>query len=270
MPDELVMLAPGVLVRVADDDASTSGIVIAEDGVTVIDAGPTPLAAAGVAAAVAELTSTPVKRFVATSSHVLHAGGASAFPLAGVYGRAQTSDHLDQPPTPDIWGRMHPERAREFDDEVTTRRVTHTVTDAAHLCPASIAVPVAGFQFENLVVQVPAAGVVFAGSMVCTSEVPFGHGADPEVWLQSLSSMGNWGDIFVPARGHVAGPEALELTAAFITACINASGDPNRLASGPWNDWAHPERLPILVERAAMLRDGDPSPPPSMLRLIGR
>lgn len=268
----LTPLAAGVYAWLADspaDDIANAGVVLAEDGVTVIDAGLTPQVAAPLAASIAELTPLPVKRLVLSGSHIDQVGGCSAFPLAGIYGSAQTSDHLDQPANPEAWKRLHPSAADEFDDLVN-RPVSHVIAEAAHLCPASIAVPLGGPQFENLVVQVPSANVVFTGCVASFGVVPLGFEADFGAWIQTLDQVATFGELFVPARGPIGGTEEILELRSYLEACIEAGGDISRLADGPWKAWHQASFHEVNVERAHMLANGDPSPPPAMLRLLGR
>ena len=268
---ELVPLAGGVYAWLANSPShsnTNSGVVIAADGLTVIDPGLSPATALPLATALGELSELPIKRLVVTGSHIDVVGGSSAFPLAAVYGSAQTSDHLDQEPNPDVWQRLHPQFANEF-AELVTRPVTHTVAEAAHLCPASIAVPLSGPQFENLLVQVPSANVVFTGLLASFGSIPLGFEADLERWLASLDQIVDYGEIFVPAHGPIGGREEVLELGSYLEACIAAKGVPAAMASGPWDQWANPAFTPINIERAHMLAQGDPSPPPSMLALLG-
>lgn len=269
MTADLTPIAPGVLAWLVDEpshSATNSGVVIAADGVTVIDAGPSPKATAPLAEAIAALTESPVRRLVYTGSHIDVVGGGTQFPLAGVYGSGQCSHHLDQPADPEVWKRLHP--GHDF-AEVVTRPVSHTVAEAAHLCPASIAVPVAGPQFESLVVQVPSANVVFAGSVATFGVTPLGYEADFPRWIESLDQLLGWGEIFVPAHGPIGGAEEVHALRSYLQAVVAANGDPGAMADGPWTSWTSPEFTAINVERAHMLASGDPSPPPSMLALLG-
>ncbi len=271
MSGTLVPLATGVLAWLADapnHDNPNMGAILAADGVTVVDAATTPLQAASFAAAIAETTPSPIRRLVLTSSHIGHVGGSTAFPLAAVYGTAQTSHLLDQPPNPDVWARLHPAHASEF-AELITRPVSHTIADAAHLCAASIAVPLGGQQFENLVVQVPGANVVFTGALASFGVTPLGFEADVPAWIHSLEQLKAWGERFVPAHGPIGGHEELTLLQDYLQAVLDAKGAPERLASGPWTGWTNPEFHAVNIERAARLEAGDPSPPPSMLALLG-
>ena len=269
MNPTLENLAPGVYAWLHGTNShsnTNSGLVIASDGLTVIDAGPTPAAAKDFAHEISLLTDIPVKRLVFTSSHIAAVGGGRAFPLAGIYGTGQTSEHLDQEPNPDTWARLHPQH--DFTD-VTTRPVSHTVAEAAHLCAASIAVPIGGPQFENLVVQVPSANVVFGGSALSFGTVPLGFEADVPTWIASLNQMREWGEVFVPGHGPVGGVEELQELTNYLEAITEAKGNPGAVATGPWDGWADSHFTPVNVERAWMLSQGDPSPPPSMLALLG-
>ncbi len=268
---ELVPLAGGVFVWLCNTPShshSNAGVVIAEDGLTVIDALLCPSLSSPFAFQLAELTPLPIKRLVASGSHIDVVGGSTAFPLAAVYGSGQTSDHLDQAPNPETWATLHPSYRGEFAD-LTTRPVTHTVNEPAHLCPASIAVPLSGPQYENLAVQVPGANVVFTGLLASFGVVPLGFEADFPTWIESLDQIGGYGEIFVPSHGPVGAVEELGALRNYLEACIAAKGDPSNLAAGPWDDWHGREFHRPNVERAHMLSVGDPSPPPSMLSLLG-
>ena len=55
----------------------------------------------------------------------------------------------------------------------------------------------------------------------------------------------------------------------YLRACVAAAGDPTAVPDGAWTDWADRRFHASNVERAAMLAAGDPSPPPSVLTLMG-
>ncbi len=247
---------------------TNSGVVIANDGLTVIDAGLVPSETQELAETLAALTTLPIKRLVLSGSHIDLVGGSTSFPLAAVYGSAQTSAHLDQAADPNIWAKMYPTHQDEL-REVTTRPVTHTVTEPAHLCAASIAIPAGGLQFENLAVQVPGANVVFTGGLASFGTVPLGFEADFPTWIATLEAMTAWGELFVPSHGPIGGVEELHQLRDYLHACVAAAGSMSQMADGPWMAWTDQQYTPINIERAAMLADGDPSPPPSLRALLG-
>ncbi len=271
MPGSLENLAPGVYAWIDDDHGPghpNAGLVVAEDGLTVIDSLCTPRQAAPLAAAVSNLIETPVRRVVFTGSHVEFVGGASAFPMAAIYGSGQTSAHLDQPGDPAVWTALHPEHRDDFVDLVT-RPVSHVVQEPAYLCPASIAIPGGGFQLENLVVQVPGADVVFLGALGWFGSVPLGFEADFELWIETLHQALGWGSIFVPGHGPIGDSADVRTLIGYLEA-VRAAADGDALRDGPWSQWSAPRHHEINIERAAMLASGDPAPPPSMMRLLGR
>ena len=268
---ELVPLAGGVFAWLPDSPSHShpnSGIVVAEDGLTIIDAGLCPSLSDPLAQQLSELTPLPIKRLVATGSHIDVVGGSKSFPLAAVYGSAQTSAHLDQEPNRSVWQALHPTYGGEL-AEVDTRPVTHTVAEPAHLCPASIAIPIGGPQFENLAIQVPGANVVFTGLLASFGAIPLGFEADFPAWISSLDQVAGHGEIFVPSHGPIGGVEELVELRHYLEACVDANGVVSDMKDGPWRDWQNQQFTPVNVERAHLLSQGDPSPPPSMLSLLG-
>jgi len=264
-------LAPGVYGWLSDRTAhgfANAGVVIADDGLTVIDTTTTPQQVAPLAQQLAALTDLPVRRIVLSSSHVGYSGGCSTFSLAAIYGSGQTSDLLDQPADPSLLARLHPGHASDF-AELITRPVTHVINEPAHLCPASIAIPVAGHQFENLVVQVPGANMIFAGAIASFGITPLGFDADFPSWVATLEQVKGWGEVIIPGQGPIGGREEITLLQEYLQACVDANGALTALAEGPWSAWSEPQFHEINVERAAMLEAGDPSPPPSYRRLLG-
>ncbi|MGI9601881.1 MAG: hypothetical protein ACR2QE_08350 [Acidimicrobiales bacterium] len=265
----LVDIAPNVAVWLADRPRHghpNSGIVLDEDGAfTVIDGQPAPSAATALLAAIEP---GRVRRVVVTSSHVEFSGGTSVFTMAGVYGSATASLNLDLPPNRDGYSRLLPEFAPEY-AELTTRSVSHAVTDPAWLGRSAVAVPSQGHQDDNLVVQVPGTDVVFAGAMATFGVTPIAFDGDPAAWADALDAVIDLGRIIVPGHGPVGTTDDVIALQAYLWACIEADGDPAAIPPGPWDDWDGREWDAVNVERAAMLAAGDPSPPPSMLRALG-
>jgi glyoxylase-like metal-dependent hydrolase (beta-lactamase superfamily II) len=263
-------LAPGVfawITRPAGRGRTNAGVVVEGDGITVIDTMLVPSLTEPFATA-AESFGVPVRRVILTSSHAPYVGGTARFRLAAVYGSPQISAHLDQPPNTAGYIRQFPDVADELVD-LAYRPVSHAITQAAWLTPSVIAVPVTGQIAQNLVVQVPEANVVFAGAMATFGVAPLAFDGDPAAWADALDEVLTYGRVVVPGQGPVGGEAEVRALQAYLRACVAARGDVRALASGPWDTWACREHDQINVERAAMLAAGDPSPPPSMLRLLG-
>ena len=266
----LQSVATGVSVwlgQPAGRGVTNAGIVVEADGLTVVDTLIGGSRTEACAAAI-EALGPPVRRVVLTSSHVPYVGGAARFRLAAIYGTRQISAHLDQPPNLPGYRRLYPDVAHEFDD-MPTRAVSHVVTDAAWLTPVVIAVPTTGQIEQNLVVQVPGAGVVFAGAMCSFGVTPLAFDGDPAAWAEALDRVVELGAVIVPGQGPIGSAGDVELLQEYLRACVDARGDVRRLGAGPWDRWACREFDAVNIERAAMLADGDRTVPPSMRQLLG-
>ena len=247
---------------------TNAGLVVEDDGATVIDTLLTPSQATPLHDTVAGL-GLPVRRAVLTSSHIEYVGGSSVFWMAARYGRSQTSALLDQPPNLDGYRRLYPDWADEFDDDFTTRPVSHVVDTAAWLTTAVCALPTGGQMLENLVALVPGADVLFAGAMCTFGTTPNAFDGDPSAWADALGELGEMATVVVPGIGPVGGADDVLALQAYLYACVDADGDPGAIPSGPWDAWTDRHLDAVNVERAAMLAAGDRSVPPSMLRAIG-
>jgi len=247
---------------------ANAGVLVEDDGATVVDTLLTPSQAAPLGAAI-EAMGMPVRRAVLTSSHIEYVGGSSVFWMAARYGRSQTSALLDLPPNLEGYRRLFPEWASEFDDEFATRPISHTVDTSAWLSPRGCVVPTAGQMAENLMLLVPSAEVLFAGAMCCFGVTPNAFDGDPGAWADALADLADLAPVVVPGIGAVGGADEVLALQAYLYACVEAEGDPSAIPEGPWDAWRDRHLDAVNIERAAMLAAGDASVPPSMLRAIG-
>lgn len=244
-----------------------AGVIVEDDGVTVVDTLMVPSQWTPFAAAVTDL-GLPVRRVVLTSSHIEFVGGTGVFRLSAIYGSRQTSAHLDQPADVDVFRHLLPEFADEF-VEVTTRPVSHLVTESAMITPAVGAIATGGELVENLMALVPGAGILFAGAMCSFGVTPLCFQGDPERWADALDDVIALAPIVVPGHGPIGGEEEVREQQAYLRAVVAAKGDPGAIPPGPWDRWTNREHDVVNVERAAMLARGDTDVPPSMLRAAG-
>jgi len=267
---ELIELGDGVLVWAqspSSHDAPNVGIVVDDDGLTVVDTLLVPSQADAALAGI-EGFGLPVRRAVYTSSHIECVGGSSRFWMAARYGRPQTSAMLDQPANPATLQRLHPAHADELAD-VATRPVSHMVDTAAWLTARVCAVPTQGQMAQNLVALVPGADVLFAGAMACFGVTPNAFDGDPGAWADALGELGDLAGTVVPGIGPVGEADDVLAQQAYLWACVDAEGDASAIPEGPWDRWPDRHLDEVNVERAAMLAAGDDGVPPSMLRLVG-
>jgi cyclase len=254
----------------AGHGAANAGVVVDNDGITVIDTLMVPSQVQPFIAAL-EPFGLPIKRVVYSSSHIEFVGGSAAFWMAARYGRSQTSALLDQPSNPAAFKRLHPRWAAELGelDERGTRPVSHTVDTAAWLSPRACALPQTGQQLENLVVLVPEADVLFAGALCCFGVTPNAFDGDPQAWADTLGELSDLATTIVPGIGPIGGADELLCLQAYLYACVDADGDSTNIPPGPWDTWTDRHFDEVNVERAARIRAGDYGVPTSMLRLLG-
>jgi cyclase len=275
MTANLVELGQGVFALVDPANRfgySNVGLVIDVDGLTVIDTTATPARGERIRHRVIELTAhleLPIRRVVLTSSRIAFAGGGNAFWAAAFYGTEATSDQLDAPPNPQAFRRLLPDFANDYPDDFTTRPITHTVAEEAWLTGAALALPLPGEAPANLAVRVEGAGVVFAGALASFGVTPLAYEADPVAWIESLEALRRLEPTVLPGHGPPGGDADLADLIGYLTACVEADGDPARFARGPWDRWADRRFDAVNVERAAMLARGIDEIPQAMFDLLG-
>ncbi len=268
---DLQQLAQGVYAWIQPEPGwgrPNAGAVIDADGVTVIDTLCVASQFQPFGDAVDGL-GFPVRRIALTGDHIEYVGGTGRFAMAAVMGSPATSAHLDQSPNPAVYRRLFPELADEFDVEMVTRPVSHVIDEPAQLTPAIFAMPVAGQSATNLVFFVPEADVLFAGAMAAFGVTPLAFDGDPAGWASAIDDLADVAGTIVPGHGRIGGRREMAELAGYLRACVDADGDPARVAPGPWDRWPGRGWDVVNVERAAMLAGGDGGIPPSMLRAAG-
>lgn len=271
----LVELAQGVFAFVDPSPRfgrSNVGMVIDTDGLTVFDTTATPAQGFAVRHQILELTASlelPIKRVVLSSSRIPFSGGGHPFFASAFFGSDVTSDQLDAPTNPEAFRRLLPEHAADYDDEFTTRPITHTVSAEVWLTDATHAVPLAGESGANLVLRVDGAKTVFAGALASFGVTPLVYDGDPEAWIRSLDLLSATGATIIPGHGMPGGQADLADLAGYLQACVDAKGEPAKIRPGPWDQWSDRRFDPVNVERAAALARGVDEVPQAMFALLG-
>jgi cyclase len=260
-----VWLQPG-----GESGVSNAGVVVDDDGVTIVDTLMVRSQWEPFAEAVKALE-LPMRRIVLTHGHIDHVGGTKAFPHAGVYTSPQTSAVLDQTMPIDAYKTFMHAFEEEFDDlaEVGTRPATHLIDGAASLTARVEVLPASGHTDGDVIVLVADADVCFAGDLCFFGVTPLAFQGDPATWAEMLDAVAELADTIVPGHGPIGGEREIRELQDYLRACVAAKGDPNAIPSGPWDAWLERDRDAINVERAALLAEGQDVMPPSMLKAIG-
>src|SRR5256714_1834202 len=181
---------------------ANAGVVLDDDGITVIDTLMVRSQWEPFAAAVAALE-VPVRRTILTHAHIDHVGGTKAFPASAIYGTPVTSDALDQPMPIDGYKQFMPAFDEEFDDlaELGTRPVTHLVDGAAQLTPRIELLPASGHTAGDLLVLVADCDLCFAGDLCFFGVTPLAFQGDPATWADMLDVVVELADVIVKLAG---------------------------------------------------------------------
>ena len=260
-----VWLQPG-----GESGVSNAGVVVDDDGVTIVDTLMVRSQWEPFAEAVKALD-LPMRRIVLTHGHIDHVGGTKAFPHAGVYASPQTSTVLDESMPIDAYKSFMSAFDEEFDDlaELGTRPATHLIDGAASLTARVEVLPASGHTEGDVIVLVADADVCFAGDLCFFGVTPLAFQGNPATWAEVLDAVAELADTIVPGHGPIGSEREIRELQDYLRACVAARGDPNAIPSGPWDSWIERERDPINVERTALLAEGHDVMPPSMLKAIG-
>lgn len=246
---------------------SNGGVVVDDDGITIIDTLMVRSQWEPFAAAVKELD-RPVKRVLLTHAHIDHVGGTQKFRNAMVLGSPATSALLDEPMPVEAYKTYMAAFAEELDDLAVTgtRPVSHIVDGPAQLTPRVELLPAGGHTAGDVMALVADADLLFAGDICFFGVTPLAFQGDPATWADVLEAVAELADVIVPGHGPVGSAAEVRDLQAYLRHCVEGTIPP-----GPWDTWLErAERDPVNIEKAAMLRAGNDAIPPSMLKLIGQ
>ncbi len=273
-PPETVEVADGVFAYVQPDGSwwiNNTGFLVGDTTVVGIDTCATERRTRGFLAAVAAVTSQPVRTLVNTHHHGDHTNGNCLVPGATIIGHhrcregvlASTIGGLEAIFGPVEWGDLEPSPPNvtfgdRLDVHVDDRRIElHAAGGPAHTT-------------GDVVAWLPGPTVLFAGDLVFNGGTPFVVMGSVAGSLAAVGRLRAFGaTTIVPGHGGVCGPEALDTVAGYlrfvgeVAADAKAAGvaplDAARQADlGPYAELLDSERLVGNLHRAYAELDGAP------------
>ena len=269
-------LGPGLYAYTAEGDPS-SGIIVGDDGVMVVDAQPTPAMANELIARVARVTDKPIKYVLLSHYHASRALGASAYKDATILASDTTRGLIAERGKQDMESEIgrFPRLFGAAESIPGLTWPTLTFPDEMSVWLGRREVRIIhigrGHTAGDVIALVPDAGVVFAGDLVEYKTANYCGDAHFNDWPASLDHLAELqANAMVPGRGAPlttpqAVAEAIGLTADFITTLygsvqesvakgrsLKEAFDFVRLAMDPkFKDFAlYEHRLPFSVARA--------------------
>lgn len=173
---------------------SNAGFVLTDEGVVVIDALGTPPLGEALVRAIRRTTGKPIRRVILTHYHADHFYGLKALKEAGaeIWAHRAGLEYLDSdgprrleqrsrelfPWVPPDMPLVRAHRWLDGDEAFTLGGVRFEVQ---HFGPAHSP--------EDLVIVVPAEGVIFSGDILFAGRIPFVGEADSRAWLDRIERL---------------------------------------------------------------------------------
>jgi glyoxylase-like metal-dependent hydrolase (beta-lactamase superfamily II) len=207
---EIVELSPGVCACLNYPETANAGFVVTDKGVVVVDCLDTPARGRQFAKEIGARTDKPPCLVVNTHWHYDHTLGNQAFDapviahcaLAGELAEAVARDLAPQEVA--AWVEEHPEDRWLVDElEVTYPNIIFEQRLILDLAPALLVVRhLGGHTPDSTIVDLPEAGILFAGDLLFEGRVPFLRYAHFGDLIKALGAIERLGErTIVPGHG---------------------------------------------------------------------
>lgn len=223
----LETVAPDVYVFPGQAGDANAGVVIGDQGVVVIDSGPTPEAARRLAAEIKRLTPKPILYVVFTHAHGDHTFSVHELaPTKGIIAHVYTKDYLAER------GAEHLKIYRERMGEASTRGAKVTLPTMTF--PDMYNIPFGkehillfyqgrGHTRGDIVAYLPKAHVLFTGDLVYAGRLPWMGDGYAKEWQETLDRLAVL-DVttIVPGHGKWGGRPVLGTFREYLTDLYSA------------------------------------------------
>lgn len=219
----------------SSDGCSSTGVIVGERGVLIVDAQATPDQAERVLEKIRTVSDKPVKQVVLTHFHADSSLGASAFEAGETVASDLTKRMLDTRGAEEILVARErvPDLFAGLPASTTVSLPSMTIASSMSIDLGGIDVRLMhlgrGHTTGDLVVWVPGSAVMFTGDLVQTSAVPYCGDAHLSDWTRALDRIAAFRPTtLVPGRGKsaigaTAVAQAIENTRDFVTTLRDAA-----------------------------------------------
>ena len=239
---------------------SNAGVIVAPDGVIVVDALGSPALAQELISLIRSVTDKPIKYVIVTHYHADHIYGLQTFTDLGatVIAHAKAKEYLGSDTAKLRLDASRQELAPWVNDQTRLVPAQTWVEEDMRLTLAGM--PLEIFKMgpahtaDDIAVFVPSEGVLFAGDLVFRGRIPYVGNADSLGWIQSLDKLIK-ADARVIVPGH--GPfstqpaEDLRFTRDYLVFLREVMGPPARDLDSFDDayakvDWSRYEKVPLF------------------------
>lgn len=203
---------------------SNAGFVITPGGVVVFDALATPALAEAMLTAIAEKTDAPVRHVIVSHYHADHVYGLQVFADVGatIWAHEDAADYIGSESAIERLAERRQSLAPWVDAQTRVLPADRWLTLPVG---QTHALEVGGIQLEilsagdahspgNLMLNVPADQVLFAGDLFFTRRIPFVVDGNTQLWLQALDNIeARSARVVVPGHGPASTTVAQDLDA---------------------------------------------------------
>ena len=239
---------------------SNAGVIVAPEGVIVIDALGSPALAAELIGLIRTVTDKPIKYVIVTHYHADHIYGLQSFIDQGatVIAHSKAKEYLGSD-------------TAKLRLDASRQKLAPWVNDQTRLVPAQtwvdedVSLTLAGLDLQifkmgpahtidDIAIFVQSEGVLFAGDLVFRGRIPYVGSADSQGWIRSLDKLiTTHANVIVPGHGPFSSQplEDLQFTRDYLLFLRDVMGPPARElesfdeAYGKV-DWSRYEKVPLF------------------------
>jgi len=239
---------------------SNAGVIVAPEGVIVIDALGSPALAQELIGLIRAVTDKPIKYVIVTHYHADHIYGLQTFMDQGatVIAHINAKEYLGSDTAKLRLDASRQELAPWVNDQTRLVPAQTWVEDDVSMRLAGLNLQIfkmgPAHTIDDIAIFVPSEGVLFAGDLVFRGRIPYVGNADSLGWIQSLDKLIKANaQVIVPGHGPFSDQplEDLRFTRDYLVFLRDAMGPPARELESfdeayAKVDWSRYEKMPLF------------------------